>query len=65
VFYPHHALEVIGDPTELAPEDRQRVCEHETRAIQQLRAQGGVIVGTGASARLWPLRERPRGGGPP
>jgi len=57
VFYPHHALEVIGEPTELSPEQRQRACEHETRAIQQLRAQGGVIVGVGDSATLWPLRD--------
>jgi uncharacterized SAM-binding protein YcdF (DUF218 family) len=57
VFYPHHALEVIGEPTELPPEERQRVCEHETRAIQQLRAQGGVIVGAEDSARLWLLRD--------
>jgi uncharacterized SAM-binding protein YcdF (DUF218 family) len=53
-FYPHHAVEVIGDPVALPLEERRRLCEHETRAIQQLRAQGGVIV-EGTDMR--PLRE--------
>jgi uncharacterized SAM-binding protein YcdF (DUF218 family) len=54
-FYPHHAVEVIGDPVVLPAEERRRLCEHEARAIQRLRAQGGVIVD--GSAQVRPLRD--------
>lgn len=33
------------------------VVEHEARATQQLRAQGGIMVATGGTATLWPLRD--------
>ena len=56
-FYPHHAVEVIADPVPLSPEERQRLVEHEVRAIRRLRAQGGILVGTGGTTTLWPLRE--------
>jgi uncharacterized SAM-binding protein YcdF (DUF218 family) len=56
-LYPDHAIEVIADPVAIPSEDRQRMSEHETKAVQRLRAQGGVIVTTGESTKLWPLRD--------
>ena len=54
-FYPHHAVEVVGDAVALPAEERQRLCEHETRAIERLRAQGGIIVD--GSTEIIPLRD--------
>jgi uncharacterized SAM-binding protein YcdF (DUF218 family) len=56
-FYPRCALEIIADPAPLSPEERERLVEHEVQAIQRLRAQGGIVVGTGGTATLWPLRD--------
>jgi hypothetical protein len=56
-FYPHCALEFIAAPAPLSPEERERLVEHEVQAIQRLRAQGGIMVGTGGTATLWPLRD--------
>jgi uncharacterized SAM-binding protein YcdF (DUF218 family) len=54
-FYPHYTVEVIGDAVALPAEEIQRLCEHEARAIQRLRAQGGVRVD--GSAEIIPLQE--------
>ena len=46
-----------ADPAPLSPEERERLVEHEVQAMQRLRAQGGIVVGAGGTATLWPLRD--------